>query len=109
MFWWVLERQINERNCFMGIQELTQPKTENSVFRPASGQCFARVMAVIAIVTIIISCICALNWWPSSRVSAGQNDAGDPNHGREVFAKRCAGCHALDREKEGPRLRGVFG
>lgn len=31
-----------------------------------------------------------------------------PN-GKELFDKRCGGCHALDRDKEGPRLGGVFG
>jgi cytochrome c len=29
--------------------------------------------------------------------------------GKELFEKRCGGCHALDRDKEGPRLGGVFG
>ena len=29
--------------------------------------------------------------------------------GKQVFEKRCGGCHALDRDKEGPRLRGVYG
>jgi cytochrome c len=29
--------------------------------------------------------------------------------GKEMFEKRCTGCHALDNEKTGPRLRGVFG
>src|SRR5260370_27605602 len=29
--------------------------------------------------------------------------------GKELFEKRCGGCHALDRDKEGPRLRGVYG
>jgi cytochrome c len=29
--------------------------------------------------------------------------------GKDLFDKRCGGCHALDREKEGPRLRGVYG
>ena len=29
--------------------------------------------------------------------------------GKELFQKRCGGCHALDREKEGPRLHGVYG
>jgi cytochrome c len=28
---------------------------------------------------------------------------------KELFEKRCGGCHALDRDKEGPRLRGVYG
>ena len=29
--------------------------------------------------------------------------------GRELFERRCTGCHALDQVKAGPRLRGVFG
>lgn len=28
---------------------------------------------------------------------------------KELFEKRCGGCHSLDRDKEGPRLRGVYG
>jgi cytochrome c len=36
-------------------------------------------------------------------------DGGDATRGGEVFNKRCTGCHSLDGEKEGPRLRGVFG
>jgi len=35
--------------------------------------------------------------------------AQNADRGKELFEKRCAGCHALDREKEGPRLRGVYG
>ena len=31
-----------------------------------------------------------------------------PN-GKDLFERRCTGCHALDRDKEGPRLRGVYG
>ena len=29
--------------------------------------------------------------------------------GKELFEKRCGGCHSLDRDKEGPRLRGAYG
>jgi cytochrome c len=29
--------------------------------------------------------------------------------GKALFEKRCTGCHALDADHEGPRLRGVFG
>jgi len=32
--------------------------------------------------------------------------AGD---GKGLFARRCSGCHSLDNDKEGPRLRGVYG
>jgi cytochrome c len=35
--------------------------------------------------------------------------AGNSARGRELFNNKCTGCHALDSEKEGPRLRGVFG
>jgi cytochrome c len=38
-------------------------------------------------------------------VSAGAEDGP----GKQLFARRCAGCHDPDRDKEGPRLRGVYG
>ncbi len=41
----------------------------------------------------------------SSQFAAGQSTGGR----KELFEKRCSGCHALDRDKEGPRLRGVYG
>ncbi len=41
----------------------------------------------------------------TSRFAAGQST----DSGKETFEKRCGGCHALDRDKEGPRLRGVYG
>jgi cytochrome c len=53
-------------------------------------------MAVLA----LVASLAAL----SSR--AGGQSAQD---GRALFEKRCAGCHALDADHEGPRLRGVVG
>jgi cytochrome c len=35
--------------------------------------------------------------------------AQSPASPKDLFEKRCGGCHALDRDKEGPRLRGVYG
>jgi len=32
----------------------------------------------------------------------------DPAHGQKLFAQRCTACHALDADKYGPRLGGVF-
>jgi cytochrome c len=32
-----------------------------------------------------------------------------PTGGKALFEKRCGGCHALDRDKEGPRLGRVYG
>jgi cytochrome c len=43
---------------------------------------------------------------------AGQSpgaSGANPGTGKDVFAKRCTGCHATDSNKEGPRLRGVLG
>ena len=33
----------------------------------------------------------------------------DAAAGKDVFAKRCSGCHSTDSNKEGPRLRGIVG
>ena len=30
-------------------------------------------------------------------------------HGKDLFERRCSGCHGLDQNKEGPRLRNVYG
>jgi cytochrome c len=42
-----------------------------------------------------------------SRAVDGQ--AGDAERGKTLFEKRCTGCHSLDHDKEGPRLRDVYG
>jgi len=34
---------------------------------------------------------------------------GDAARGKLVFEKRCTGCHAMEGDREGPRLGGVFG
>ena len=35
--------------------------------------------------------------------------AGDAVRGKAVFEKRCTGCHAMEVDREGPRLKGVYG
>jgi cytochrome c len=35
--------------------------------------------------------------------------AEDADQGKQLFEKRCTGCHSLDRNKEGPNLTGVYG
>jgi cytochrome c len=32
-----------------------------------------------------------------------------PASRKALFERRCGGCHALDRDKEGPRLKDVYG
>ena len=41
--------------------------------------------------------------------SAVVTQEGDASRGRQLFDKRCGGCHSLDSDKEGPRLRTVYG
>jgi cytochrome c len=31
------------------------------------------------------------------------------SHGKELFERRCGGCHSMDRDKTGPRLKNVYG
>lgn len=40
---------------------------------------------------------------------AAAPQSGGAAAGQALFAKRCGGCHSLDHDKEGPRLRGVYG
>jgi cytochrome c len=40
---------------------------------------------------------------------ASVHEAGDAARGKMVFEKRCVGCHAMDANREGPQLRGVYG
>ena len=40
---------------------------------------------------------------------ASVHEGGDAARGKMVFEKRCVGCHAMDANREGPQLRGVYG
>ena len=51
--------------------------------------------------TILTGAVCA-----TLAIGASGRDA---ERGREAFEKRCTGCHALDKIKVGPPLRGVYG
>jgi cytochrome c len=46
----------------------------------------------------------------SPEPSSGSPPAADAaGPGKVLFEKRCAGCHSLDQDREGPRLRNVYG
>jgi cytochrome c len=47
--------------------------------------------------------------WIAVAGSIAEIQSDTPPEGGKLFAKRCSGCHALDRDLEGPRLRGVYG
>ncbi len=45
---------------------------------------------------------------PSEIAQATAAQPGDADRGRALFNRRCTGCHALDSDREGPHLRGVY-
>ena len=57
------------------------------------------VAMLAALGAFLVTCVS----WDAQPLFAGNSP------GKEMFEKRCTGCHALDNEKAGPRLRGVFG
>ena len=67
-----------------------------------------RTFTVVTIVTLAFVTICAAS---SSQhiLSQTGSKGGDPQRGKELFEKRCGGCHSLEKDKEGPRLGNVFG
>jgi cytochrome c len=58
------------------------------------------------IITAILGGFMLLTTGSTFVSAAGAQAQGN---GKALFEKRCGGCHALDRDKEGPRLGGVYG
>lgn len=52
-----------------------------------------------AMAVFVASCVLT---FPSEAQTNGRT-------GKDLFEKRCSGCHAWDRDKEGPHLAGVYG
>ena len=70
-----------------------------------------RTRQTFAIATTCFSAVVVLLTISSPPGALSQSGAatGDPQRGRDLFEKRCGGCHSLDKDKEGPRLGNVFG
>ena len=60
------------------------------------------------VVVLTIWAVAAMTLFPHTTGAAGQNN-GDPEKGKQLFESRCTGCHSLDKNKQGPRLRDVYG
>jgi cytochrome c len=77
-------------------------KTDKHIKR--SDGCRVRHVPLVAagFVTLWVALVSFLGLPRLGQAQNGEN-------GKELFEKRCSGCHALDKEKEGPRLRGVYG
>ncbi len=68
----------------------------STIARKVAAMCSVGVVALL-----LFTC--------SGIVHATSEQTTDIERGRGLFEKRCTGCHSLDQNKEGPRLRGVYG
>jgi cytochrome c len=57
----------------------------------------------------ILSAVPPLLGLAAGNGTAGPDNGADAEQGKQLFEKRCTGCHSLDQDKEGPRLRNVYG
>ena len=64
----------------------------------------SRILIFIA----IIWTAAAISSFPHVSSAEGEIN-GTPQTGKQLFEKRCTGCHSLDKNKEGPRLGDVYG
>jgi len=75
-------------------RQLEGPNTEHAGYR-----------VLLAITSCLAVWVVLFTFIAMPRLGQAESD----ERGKELFEKRCSGCHALDKDKEGPRLRGVFG
>jgi len=76
------------------IRSITQKIT------PARAMCVAFGVYALAVMLFLPA---------SSAVVVADSGSANSDQGSGLFERRCTGCHSLDSDKEGPRLRGVYG
>ena len=57
----------------------------------------------------IVSVLWLTGLFRGTALAMQNGSTGDATRGKQVFEKRCTGCHAIQADREGPRLAGVFG
>jgi len=73
-------------------------KEKDPVMKTFGASQLVALMSLVALALVAVSAIL-----PSEREAQGGQD------GQALFQTRCSGCHALDADHEGPRLRNVVG
>jgi cytochrome c len=76
---------------------------------PSSQMLRSKGRLHIALATIVLGGLTFLAQGSLASAAPVADGKGDAKRGEAAFEKRCSGCHALDVDKEGPRLRGVYG
>ena len=61
--------------------------------------------AVVCVWMLLVACMVATG----NGVQTANAQAANALDGEKLFERRCGGCHSMDKDKEGPRLRGVYG
>lgn len=69
----------------------------------------ARTAMSIALTCFVVLVVALAAITTPETVSVNAANQGNPIRGKDLFEKRCGGCHSLDTDKEGPRLRNVYG
>ncbi len=123
---WLMERDITEAQEQMNLSQWESLPAEEILTLRAeiAGVARAGVMPPLQYrvahrdVAVTDDDIRVLRAWARGDVTPTIGEAeqtpadggpGDAGHGKQVFASRCAGCHALEQTREGPKLSGVFG
>ena len=120
---WLMERDIVEARDAMNLSQWEKYSTEQQDVLKAEivSQAKAGTMPPVQYGIVHWKAILtdedvqALTQWARGeplRVSDSMGQVlteGDALRGKDVFEKRCTGCHAMEQDREGPRLRGVFG
>jgi len=58
---------------------------------------------------VVLPALSPLRGLADANGTAEAGSIATAEHGKLLFEKRCAGCHSLDQNREGPRLRNVYG
>ena len=121
---WLMERDIVEARNAMDLslwaqysaEEQEVFKTEMASLAKSGSMPPLQYRVIHGNATITDTDVAALNEWAARgrllRVSDSPGQIvteGDGLRGKDAFERRCTGCHAMEQNREGPRLRGVFG
>jgi cytochrome c len=120
---WLMERDIVQARNAMNLSEWEKYSAEKQEALKAEMAMQAKSHAMPPVQYRVVhwnaritdADIQTLTQWArgsSTRAAASTEQGltdGDALRGKDIFEKRCTGCHAMDQNREGPRLRGVFG
>ncbi len=120
---WLMERDIIRARNAMNLSRWEQyAPEEQETFKTkilletrAHNMPPAQYIAVHWNAQITNADLAKLTSWSRTSARADANSAADTSgegnaaRGKTVFEKRCTGCHAMEQDREGPRLHGVFG